>query len=205
MSTKRAIERLGLFAVPVFRGVLESFGEKRDELLALVNGERAKTVGLSVSNRGGYRSHDALHAVDAPGAQYLTRAVLEFAVRALRETGMTFADTDLVLSSSWANVDGPGCFHSPHSHYPAHWSGVLYVSVAGCAAEDPSVRDGKIELLNPLPAPQAFHAPTGVTFTPKDGMILLFPGVLSHLVHPHRAQVERVSIAFNLDVLPRRR
>lgn len=197
------IERHDLFAVPVWRGEIEEFSTERERLLELVRRERDASRGLEVSNRGGFRSHDAFHQVDAPSARFFARAVLEFGIRALRDTVGGFAGRDLALTSSWANIDGPGHWHSPHCHYPAQWSGVLYVATDGCASDDAQLRGGKIELLNPMPAPQAFSQPTGVTFTPKDGMILLFPGVLQHLVHPHESPTERVSIAFNLDVVPK--
>jgi uncharacterized protein (TIGR02466 family) len=199
-----AIERYDFFAIPAWRGEVEGFSTERDGLLELARRERRASEGLRVSNQGGFRSHDALHEVDAPSARFFARAVLEFGVRALRDVVGGFSGRDLALTSSWANIDGPGTWHTPHCHYPAQWSGVLYVATDGCASDDPQIRAGKIELLSPLPAPQAFLQPTGVTFTPKDGMILLFPGVLQHLVHPHQSPTERVSIAFNVDVVPRR-
>lgn len=198
-----AIERHDFFAIPAWRGELEGFSAEREGLLELVRSERQKAPGRRASNQGGFRSHDALHEVDSPSARFFARSVLEFGVRALREVVGGFAGRDLALTSSWANVDGAGNWHTPHCHYPSQWSGVLYVATAGCSSEDPEVRAGKIELLNPLPAPQAFLQPTGITITPKDGMILLFPGVLQHLVHPHHEPLDRVSIAFNLDVVLR--
>jgi len=199
------MERLDLFAIPIFRGMLAGFDAERAALLGLVERERGGSAGLSVSNRGGFRSGNALHASPDPAMRYLVRAILEFSVGALGPLLGGFRSQDLALSECWANVDGPGAFHTPHCHHPAAWSGVVYVSAEQSLATDPASREGKIELLSPVPVPQAFAVPTGVTVAPRDGMILLFPAGLPHLVHPHHEESERVSIAFNLDVVERKR
>jgi uncharacterized protein (TIGR02466 family) len=137
--------------------------------------------------------------------QYLVREILRFSVGALGPVLGGFEGRDLALTDCWVNVDGPGAFHTPHGHYPAAWSGVVYVRAEHTASPEPTSRDGKIELLCPVPVPEAFALPTGVTVAPRDGMILLFPSGLPHLVHPHRAARERIGIAFNLAVVPRAR
>jgi uncharacterized protein (TIGR02466 family) len=197
------VEHHDLFPVPVWHGALDGFGEHQAALVELVRREREASSGLRVSNQGGFRSAEDFHRLDSAAARYLSRSVLEFAVRALHSVTGGFAGKDLALTHCWANIDGPGHWHTPHCHYPSPWSGVAYVAAEGCASPDPEQRAGKIELLNPLPAPEAFGQPTGITFTPRDGSVLLFPGLLKHMVHPHQTAAERISVSFNLNVVPR--
>jgi hypothetical protein len=62
---------------------------------------------------------------------------------------------------------------------------------------------GLIEFLNPTPWQSVIGRGGNVTHGPKDGMILLFPASIVHFVHPHSSEEPRVSIAFNLMVVPR--
>lgn len=43
-----------------------------------------------------------------------------------------------------------------------------------------------------------------VHFRPEAGMLLLFPSWLTHTVNPYRGIRERISVAFNVRVVPRR-
>jgi hypothetical protein len=80
---------------------------------------------------------------------------------------------------------------------------VLYVDAEPDTPADARDKSGKLELLNPIPLAESFGQPSGVTLTPRNGVVLLFPGSLSHLVHPSRSARERVSVSFNFDVVPR--
>jgi hypothetical protein len=45
---------------------------------------------------------------------------------------------------------------------------------------------------------QRFGQPSGIGITPRDALIVLFPGALRHFVHPVRGAGPRVSVSFNL-------
>jgi hypothetical protein len=64
---------------------------------------------------------------------------------------------------------------------------------------------GMIEFLNPTPWQSAIGRGGNFFYAPKDGLALLFPASLLHFVHPHASAIPRVSIAFNLNIVPRPR
>jgi uncharacterized protein (TIGR02466 family) len=195
---------LRLFSVPVYSLLLGDFSAHGTGILGAILAERAKGPGIRASNQHAWHSSRALHRIEHPDIGWMVDAIQRFAVAALTESYAGFEQVELRLSACWATVCGPGGWLAPHQHFPAAWSGVLYVA----AEPDPSVseahdKSGKLELLNPIPLAESFGQPSGVTLTPKNGVALLFPGALSHLVHPSRSARERVSVSFNFDVTPR--
>ena len=186
------IEALRLFAVPVFVGDAGANLTPIAESIRAIHA--ANPAGVSASNEFGWHSpRTALLSWPE-----VTGPLLDFALHALAKAHDGWRDCLPRLSAAWANVDGMGAWHSPHTHCPANWSGVFYISAAAATRDDSN--GGKIELLNPVPMPYTFGAETGACLTPKDGMIVLFPGVLSHLVHPNRTSHPRVSVGFNVSI-----
>jgi uncharacterized protein (TIGR02466 family) len=187
------------FSVPVYTGTLPEFEELRAGLVDLGLSLRERTAGVSVSNRGGWHSETNLHLLDDDRARALAAALIAFSQQALRES-YPGREVQARITECWINVAGKGAWHSPHDHFPAHWSGVLYVSARHVRAAAEDDRAGCIELLNPIPLARAFGLPSGIAYEPKDGLILLFPGPIQHLVHPNPSDEDRISIAFNLVV-----
>src|SRR5207253_1842917 len=87
---------------------------------------RDRTGGVSISNRGGWHSEPNLHQLEDERARALTKALIEFSETALRDS-YAGKSVRAQITESWINVAGKGAWHSPHDHFPAHWSGVLYV------------------------------------------------------------------------------
>lgn len=104
------------------------------------------------------------------------------------------------VADSWAVVGGRGASHVPHHHGPSPWSGIVYVDVDAALPEGTSSRAGHLEFLSPIAASQAFFVPSGAVVRPRDGLMLLFPSPLVHLVHATEADAERVTVAFDLGV-----
>src|SRR5207244_5147357 len=132
-----------------------------------------------------WRTDGLFHQVDHAEPRWVAGAVIDVARAALGDTYAGWRDAEPVLVESWVVAGGRGAWHVAHNHFPRTWSGVLYVSAEECVAkDDPSDRGGKIEFLSPIAAAQAFCSPSSVTYDPRDGLLLLFPGALQHLVHP---------------------
>lgn len=193
-----------LFSWPIFASVVGGHEAHRQPLLDEIAAHRARGDGLRRSNRSGaWHSDESFLASRHPSIGWVLQTVTGYARRALAPLYQDWARHELKLGSYWANVLPKGAWNAPHHHHPQHWSGAYYVSVppTGTGADDPS---GMIEFLNPSPV-QSQWGQGSFAYAPRDGTVMLFPSSLVHLVHPHSADADRVSIAFNLDAVPRPR
>jgi uncharacterized protein (TIGR02466 family) len=194
------------FAIPIYALHLTSAAAvaEREALLARLRVIRDTTAGKIVTNRGAWHSENDLHRDPDPAVKRFMQHALAFVRGALASTYDAWSDADPAIVEAWAVIGGRGASHLPHSHAPALWSGVFYVSAESCLVRDGSdSRGGKIELANPIPGAASFGARTSVTCEPKDGLFLLFPAMLLHWVNPNPSDVERVVISFNVMIEPR--
>ncbi|MAZ87096.1 MAG: hypothetical protein CL693_05590 [Cellvibrionaceae bacterium] len=116
---------------------------------------------------------------------------------------------NLVHMYAWANVNRRGAYNVAHTHPGHQWAGVYYVRVSDSDADKPL--SGVLEFSDPRAAAgllpvDNFDFGERIRVAPKEGMLVLFPGWLTHFVHPYEGAGERVSIAFNirLDKKPHR-
>ncbi len=195
------------FAVPVFKSKLNNFPAHQAGLRTFLLELQQKSPGLKKSNLNGWHSENNLHLQDHPDIQWLNQAIGQFSGQCVAPfyPGQE-AQTEILLTSCWGNISGGNAWNAPHNHLPCQWSGVFYVDVEKSLERDeesrkknPKDRSGLIEFMNPLPLGRHYHRSSVVTYHPENGMILLFPGYLMHLVHPNLSPVERISIAFNLE------
>lgn len=200
----------GAFPTPLITAALADAARLNAELRAAILARRASHPGTQHSNLGGWQSTwDFAEWGGAPAAAVLAQA-RELADRLTCDRQGRPARVAWRLNA-WANVNGPGHGNEFHTHPGSFWSGTYYVDDGGVGA-DPSL-GGEFEFQDPrgvapaMYAPHlAFNMPGGLacgaseTFTPRAGLMLLFPAWLSHAVRPYRGAGLRISIAFNLSV-----
>eukprot|EP01036_Dinobryon_divergens_P026653 gene26654-35328_t len=87
----------------------------------------------------------------------------------------------------WTSVHFNGSYHSSHHHVKSGISGVFFVSVPPGS--------GDLEFFDPRGSLPPFGK--SLRLTPRPGDLILFPGYLSHAVHPTFTRSERVSVSFN--------
>jgi len=105
-----------------------------------------------------------------------------------------------VLGNMWANINYPGGFNRPHLHPNALFSGVYWVKApensgklmlyeprTGAQCTMPNRKKGKLP-------PQLWRE---IHYTPKAGMIVMFPAWLWHEVRPNQSDDIRISVSFN--------
>ena len=80
---------------------------------------------------------------------------------------------------------------------PAQWSGVLYIAVDESNAGN---EGGKILFIDPIPLGPTYRNPINAAYEPKEGLMLIFPSYLTHMVEPHYSGNERVCLSFNFHV-----
>jgi uncharacterized protein (TIGR02466 family) len=164
------------------------------------------SAGVRKSNYGGWQSEPTLFASADPAVAMLRETVL----RALTDISATIfgvppqamrVGDELV---GWINVNEAGDYNTMHVHLPSTWSGVYYVET-GAAPEAARPHSGQLELLDPRgPGIDGPGATLGhqsrIVIAPEPGLLVIFPGYLTHFVHPYAGATPRISIAFNTRV-----
>ena len=187
-----------LFATPVVLDRLQGADALNAALERTIAERRAADSGLNLSNRGGWQSqHDFTAWAGAEGQALIVRAV-ELAGAHTQSPG---GGPPRWRVDAWANVSGEGAFNMPHVHGGTFWSCVYYVRVG-------EGEGGQLVLHDPRMPGLRMHAP-GVRFRnmgpelraeiqPAAGLMVLFPGWLSHSVEPWQGTGERISVAMNI-------
>jgi uncharacterized protein (TIGR02466 family) len=195
-------EPIDLFAFPLFSAMIAGWESHQEALVDEILEHRAKDRGVVRSNRDGWHSGDAFTERPSEHLRWVLSNVTRYAHRALAPFYDDWATSELRLGHFWANVLTKGGWNAPHHHYPQHWSGTYYVRVGSRAGREPGDIAGMIEFLNPFPI-QSHWGGGSFAYAPRDGLQLLFPAPLVHLVHPHQDDFERISIAYNFNVVPK--
>ena len=163
---------------------------------------RARSPGVTRSNREGWHSEDDFFGRTEPGCTALRTHILE----AVQETTRLLSPhfdfaANRALCQGWINVNPPGAFNAPHDHSGFALSGVYYASVP------PEGRSGAIEFLDPRVNANAYTIEGAACFNrkfiinPKPGNLLVFPSYLTHWVQPNGESTDRITVAFNIRYL----
>jgi uncharacterized protein (TIGR02466 family) len=104
-------------------------------------------------------------------------------------------DKTLFLQTSWINITKDGQYQNSHQHKDAVISGVYYYQTTG--------NDGDLVFETPNPYidlelfPYGYMCNKTISYTPRAGKLILFPGWLKHRVEPNVTKDPRISISFN--------
>ena len=189
-----------LFSVPFLTHDWKENEQLNTELRLRILAHSRQSRGEQKSNVGGWHSEtgqlEFLGDVRGVLIQQMHALTQEATTRVISETGSTSEPIQFVLQA-WANISRGGDSHAPHTHPGATWSGVYYVD----AGESANGESAPLELVDPclgrtntfLP----FLLPSSVSVRPRAGLMVLFPGFLTHAVHAHKGGSARISIAFN--------
>ena len=162
------------------------------------------------SNAGGWQSADNLIKWPDSCIQTLKNRIESIVFKLIGElvrkdgTERTFT----LLIDSWANVNRSGDYNVVHTHPNCMWSGVYYVQPG---EPDKSIPySGLLEILDPREAANYIQIPNTVLDAREfvdnvPGRMLLWPSWLKHWVHPFAGAGERISIAYNVNVVEKER
>jgi uncharacterized protein (TIGR02466 family) len=167
---------------------------------------RAAEPGTAKSNAGGWHSAGNIFERQDPAIGLLTQhvqaALQEMSILAKQITAPRVEYKATLYG--WINVNGPGDYNTPHCHPGGTWSGVYYIRTGTEVPDRPN--SGRIQFVDPRtrcdlgPATALAHTRL-VWIKPADGMMLIFPSYLEHFVHPYFGTGERITLAFNSQVL----
>lgn len=114
-------------------------------------------------------------------------------------TGQWDGDSPIQVRESWLNVLETGTNHSQHCHPGYSISGVYYFRVdqtfGGISFTNPN------PLLHSCSFPQGFICPQYSIIQPIRGDIILFPSWLVHSTLINSNDEDRISVAFNIDLV----
>jgi uncharacterized protein (TIGR02466 family) len=200
------MDHLSLFASPVLVVRVDDMEEINKSLTERFVSESKNQKGIQRSNVGGWHSSPDLSSRKDLMLQELMEMLGEAAHVGLGEfakgTGNTISEFQLRLQA-WAMVMNKGDYTIPHDHSESHISGVYYLD-AGDANMDQFPNSGLLAFLDPrggLPKiPGLELYPSTFTVQPQTGVLVMFPGFLTHYVHPYQGTHSRVSISFNVRV-----
>ncbi|UXD89213.1 TIGR02466 family protein [Thalassolituus hydrocarboniclasticus] len=189
------------FGVPIVEVQLDEVCERAADIAQLLLEIRAQQTGIQRSNQRGWHSQDDLFNHPAEPIKWLSEVIFQVAGKLIRHADHMPDNTELLLSSMWANINDAGAWNAPHVHLPCEWSGVLYIDVADIApVSESGIHDGDILFLDPVPVGAPYRPATTVAYTPKVGTMYVFPSYLMHMVAPHFSDKPRISVAFNFRV-----
>lgn len=198
------IEASDLFAIRVFASKLEGYEAYVPEIVSRICELRKAGHGLQASNQHAYHSLRNFHLEEDVATSWLCSAFLGFARAALTPVIKGSVEWDVHITGCWAIAADKGGWLIPHNHFPSPWAGVLYLDTEHVLGQSALDSAGKLDLLCPIPLAEAFGLPPAATIVPRDGLAILFPGALQHLVHPHRSERTRYSVSFNLAIRQKR-
>ena len=180
--------------------VLPQHEEVNRHLLAYITAQSDRQNDLTTD----YLQQDFFNGQD-PAVEWLKACVNKTVIDYLKQQGLDYSINWSL--QAWANINQPGDYHSLHNHPHSYLSGTYYVCVPPQTLAPKQRND-----LNPAaisffdPRPQAnmnaiagdYQVEAEHRVDPADGMLLLWPSFLHHLVHPNMSAQARVSVSFNV-------
>ena len=165
-----------------------------------VRARAAAQPGVKVSNTGGWQSEPDLFDWQEPEVRTLA-AELDRAIQQFVSFGQAAPLSLKLHRAGWANMNRAGDYNSLHNHPLQHLAAVYYVKASPLDSQ--GAPDGLLELRDPRPAAGVCGQATlfsahPVRIAPEPGMLVMFPGWIDHMVHPHHGPEERISLAINI-------
>lgn len=160
-------------------------------------------IGRALSNQGGWQSQD-FSPTQYPELEDLHKKILNQAENCVRDYGYNEDECILTIGNMWVNINGENHTNSVHIHDNAFVSGVFYVKAESghgpinlykCYSQDYIVASqARVEHYTPISA-------SAISFQPKNGKLIMFPGYLPHGVERNEITSDRISISFNVKLM----
>jgi uncharacterized protein (TIGR02466 family) len=196
------MELSSIFSVPVWMSEFPDFEEHQESFLTCVrNFRKNNPQGIEKSNIAGYQSPFTLQGEEE--LRSLFQYVCGMAIQAIQD--LNFIESNIFLTQAWVNFnDSRECMNSEHVHGEV-LSGVFYLKAPPNSGKLVIANPGMNSLWSGCQMVKEKNQFTGerMRIQPEEGSIILFPSYLPHSVETNSHDDERISISFNLIVLPK--
>ena len=181
---------------------VEAAPARNERLVAAIRTERERGGGAVRSSVLGWQSPEDLHLrLDLAG---LPEVVLASVFEVARFNRWDLERVVPCLTECWANVNPRFGSNAVHAHPRAVLSAIYHVQAPeGCGGTffvDP--REGPAAVAPPLAEWTAWTYDR-IVYRAVPGRLLIFPGWLRHGVEPNVGDGERISLNFNVGVVPK--
>ena len=163
-------------------------------------------LGMNRSNAGGWQSSGNLIAWPEAPVQELKQRIQSLVFGLLRQIDRNPSQPRRfrLLMDAWGNINRNGDYNVVHTHPNCMWSGCYYVSRGNPDTNIP--QNGLLELLDPREAANYLQVSNTILdgrefIDNQPGRMLLWPSWMKHMVHPYTGTGERISIAYNINVV----
>lgn len=193
-----------LFFTPIWFDDYLNFNEEKENILnAIFKYKEENPISKIHSNINGYQSPKFIHTKEelAPLFNYIC-----FLGEKICDE-LNIENYDMFITSSWCNInDKKNCINIEHIHSDT-FSGVFYVKVPKNSGKL-CIKNTSINPLwiinhqNLFSKKNQFTSDT-VKIDPVEGRLLMWPSYIPHYVEPNDHDDERISISFNMIILPK--
>lgn len=195
-----------LQSIPIFPSLIhvvkcDEFESYQNDLVSWIYKYKNEHLGVEKSNVGGYQSSSDFYNGEN-FVEYLDKIFYE-----LDYFKQLFKVTAFKLKNAWININHPGCYNRSHLHPESEISGVWWIKIpesSGVLQFESPFEYTQHRLINSYN--ENIRTSTNMYdsfyLQPIEGTIALFPSDLRHFVDVNKSKEDRISIAFNLDIVP---
>jgi len=194
------MEKIDLFSCPLWQFDVPVFFDLREEWIKEIYELKHLMPTMLISNRGGWQSPD-LFGIDYR-SNYL-KIILNKIVKTV-ENNLFATGYKLEVDGMWYNVNHKDCYNDLHDHPGADLASIFYIKIP-----KESDKAGDLMFMDPFNYNQSnLHESINPKMpvrshkvTPTEGRFYMFPGHLLHRVEPNQTNEDRISIAFNMNII----
>ena len=192
-----------LFPSPIFQCQIDDYEKLNEELQDYIyNLEKNDTKGVNASNAGGGWHSPYWQIAKSPIAKKFADSISPVLFEIItKDYAWKCKPEEIIFEGMWSIINRKSSYNVRHFHPNCHLSAAYYVKAKeNC---------GKIKFYDPLDQ-RLIKAPRkseqndlnieAITFTPQEGLLLIFPSYFHHSVEENLSNEDRIVISFNVDI-----
>ena len=184
-----------IFPISIHEFEINQFDDIKSKLIDYTyNLQKQDSVGVNISNRGGWQSSSLNFSKDSD-------LLCDFLLECLSE--LPFLKPITFKVDAWVNINKNGDHNIRHTHPTSNLSGVLWIKCPEKCGEivftSPHEFVGFKEIkLYTDNFKKENNAYLSYYLNPTEGCMILFPSHLAHRVNENKSDEDRISVAFNI-------